>query len=61
MNHPLPWLLAATLLLGLGFICLEAQAHFTRWKTDRELDRIAGCLWGWALVCLAGGILAAIN
>lgn len=61
MNHPLPWLLAATLLLGLGFVCLEAQAHFTRWKTDRELDRLAGCLWGWALIALAGGILAAIN
>lgn len=61
MNHPLPWILASTLLLGMGFICLEAQKYFIKWRADRELDRLAGCFWGWSLLCLAGGILAAIN
>lgn len=54
-------MLLATLLAVVGFICLEAQSHFSRWKTDRELDRVAGCLWGWAIVCLAAAISLAIH
>jgi hypothetical protein len=54
---PLPFALLATLLLGLGFACLNAQKHFFRWREDRALDRLAGACWGLALVCLAWAVV----
>lgn len=64
MNHPLPWLLAATLLTCLGCICLE-YTTVTKgpgsWNKDNELKIMAGACFAWALIAMAGGILAAIN
>lgn len=64
MNHPLPWLLASNLLLGMGCLCIEITKT-TRgvgsWRCDNELRILAGACWGYSLLCLAWGILAAIN
>jgi hypothetical protein len=54
-------MLLATACFSIGFLCLEAQACFTRWKTDRELDRLAGVFWGWGLFCMAWAVVVAIN
>ncbi len=61
MTSPLPFMLLAVACFSIGFLCLEAQAYFTRWKTDRELDRLAGVFWGWGLFCMAWAVVVAIN
>ena len=46
--------LASVSLVLLGLICVEAQSYTKgkgSWQRDRHLDRLAGLLWGWALVC----------
>ena len=53
--------LLATLLTGLGFLCLKSQKHFKSWRDDRYLDRLAGAFWGWAIIALAFAILSMIG
>jgi len=61
MNHPLFFALLATLLTGLGFLCLKSQKHYKSWKDDRALDRLAGALWGWAIIAASLAILSMIG
>lgn len=64
MNHPLFFALLATLLTGLGFLCLDLTKRTKgkgSWKADNELKILAGALWGWAIIAASLAILSMIG